>query len=253
MPFVYFYNLSLKVGTNRIADMARRLGLGELSGLDLPGEKAGLIPTPDWKRAMYGDPWQKGDTFNTAIGQGYVLATPLQLAIMTARLVNGGFFIKPRVVTFSEIEQNAMAQDQVGPLKIEVSAGTLSVIRKSMFEAVNRVKGTAYKARIKELPYMMGGKPGTIQVRRITPAERAEGIIKNEDRPWEHRDHALFVGYAPVKDPKYAIAVVVEHGGSGSSVAAPMARDILLEAQVMLSGDQSQASAFGGRRVIDLS
>ena len=100
---------------------------------------------------------------------------------------------------------------------------------------------------------MMGGKTGTIQVRRITVAERAEGIVKNEDRPWEHRDHALFVGYAPVKDPKYAVAVVVEHGGSGSSVAAPMAHDILLQAQVMFSGYQPQATFLDGHKVTDLS
>ena len=245
---VYFYNLALKVGVNRVADMARRLGLGELSGLDLPGEKAGLIPTPDWKRAMYGDPWQKGDTFNTAIGQGYVLTTPLQLAIMTARLVNGGFYIKPRLVKSSDIGHETEAA-----AKIDISTTTLSVIKESMFEVVNRVKGTAYKARIKEVPFMMGGKTGTIQVRRITAAERAEGIVKNEDRPWEHRDHALFVGYAPVKDPKYAVAVVVEHGGSGSSVAAPMAHDILLQAQVMFSGYQPQATFLNGRKVTDLS
>ena len=100
---------------------------------------------------------------------------------------------------------------------------------------------------------MMGGKTGTIQVRRITAAERAEGIVKNEDRAWEHRDHALFVGYAPVKDPKYVVAVVVEHGGSGSSVAAPMAHDILLQAQVMFSGYQPQATFLDGRKVTDLS
>tara|TARA_Y100000588_G_scaffold325775_1_gene359768 strand:+ start:3119 stop:5002 length:1884 start_codon:yes stop_codon:yes gene_type:complete len=250
---VYFYNLALKVGVNRVAEMAKRLGLGVLSGLDLPGEKAGLIPTPDWKRAMYGDPWQQGDTFNTAIGQGYVLTTPLQLAIMTARLVNGGLFIKPRLVKSSGIAQGAEGRDQEAVPKIEISAETLSVIKKSMFEAVNKVKGTAYKARIQEVPYMMGGKTGTIQVRQITAAERAEGVVKNEDRPWEHRDHALFVGYAPVEDPKYAVAVVVEHGGSGSSMAAPMAHDILLQAQVMFSGYQPQTTFLDSRKVIDRS
>ena len=245
---VYFYNLSLKVGANRVADMAKRLGLGELSGLDLPGEKAGLIPTPDWKRAMYGNPWQKGDTLNTAIGQGYVLATPLQLATMTARLVNGGFFVKPKLVKYSGLERRSEVEAKEESPKMGISSGTLSVIRESMFRVVNRVKGTAYKARIKELPYMMGGKTGTIQVRRITRAERAEGIVKNEDRPWEYRDHALFVGYAPVEDPKYAIAVVVEHGGSGSTIAAPVAHDILLQAQVKLSGYQSQAHICNRRK-----
>ena len=117
-----------------------------------------------------------------------------------------------------------------------------------MFDVVNQARGTAYKARIKEVPHMMGGKTGTIQVRRITAEERAEGIIKNEDRPWEHRDHALFVGYAPVADPNYAVAVVVEHGGSGASIAAPMARDILLEAQLRLPSREAELTPNSDRR-----
>ena len=250
---VYFYDLALKVGADRIAQMAQELGFGRSSGLDLPGEKAGLVPTPDWKRAMYGDSWQKGDTLNTAIGQGYVLATPLQLAIMTSRLVNGGFSVRPRLVqpmdSFSGQRPNQI--EKYG--KVKISPSTLAVIRKSMFEVVNKNRGTAYKARIKEMPYMMGGKTGTIQVRRISAAERAAGIIKNKDRPWEHRDHALFVGYAPVEDPKYAVAVVVEHGGSGASMAAPMAHDILLQTQLVFADHQTELSSANSQQPFNTS
>jgi penicillin-binding protein 2 len=250
---VYFYDLALKVGADRIAEMAQELGFGRSSGLDLPGEKTGLIPTPNWKRATYGDRWQKGDTLNTAIGQGYVLATPLQLAIMTSRLVNGGFLVTPRLVQaagpFSERGSDKL--EKYG--KVKISTSTLSVIRQSMFEVVNKNRGTAYKARIKEVPYIMGGKTGTIQVRRISTAEREKGVIKNKDRPWEHRDHALFVGYAPVEDPKYAIAVVVEHGGSGASMAAPMAHDILLQAQLIFATHQRELSSTDGSQSCSIS
>lgn len=122
-----------------------------------------------------------------------------------------------------------------------------------MFEVVNKNRGTAYKARIKEVPYMMGGKTGTIQVRRISAAEREEGVIKNEDRPWEHRDHALFVGYAPVENPRYAVAVVVEHGGSGASMAAPMAHDILLRAQIKFATHQTELSSVNGHQSLGTS
>lgn len=250
---VYFYDLALKVGAERIARMAQELGFGTSSGFDLPGEKTGLIPTPDWKRATHGDSWQKGDTLNTAIGQGYVLATPLQLAIMTSRLVNGGFLVRPWLVRTNEPFSEERPDEVEAYGKVKISPSTLSVIRKSMFEVVNKNRGTAYKARIKEVPYMMGGKTGTIQVRRISAAEREEGVIKNEDRPWEHRDHALFVGYAPVENPRYAVAVVVEHGGSGASMAAPMAHDILLRAQIKFATHQTELSSVNGHQSLGTS
>ncbi len=228
---VYFYDLALAVGVDRIAEMAGRLGLGQTSGFDLPGEEGGLVPTPDWKRAIYDDGWQKGDTLNTAIGQGYLLATPLQLAMMTARIVNGGREVSPHLTR--SIGDGA-GQD-MGPQKKSENLGfshdTLAILRHGMADVVNNVKGTAYSARIEETRFAMGGKTGTSQVRSITDTERASGVIKNEDRPWKDRDHALFVGYAPVSAPRYAAAVIVEHGGSGSTSAAPVVHDILFEAQ----------------------
>ena len=228
---VYFYDLALKIGVERIAEMAHRLGLGEISGFDLPGEQDGLVPTPDWKRAVYDDPWQKGETLNTAIGQGYLLTTPLQLALMTARLVNGGTAVTPYLTWSVGDGPRRGIRPVIEAKEIGLSPETLAIVRRGMGQVVNHVKGTAYSARIEETRFAMGGKTGTSQVRGITDSERKSGIVKNEDRPWDQRDHALFVGYAPVLAPRYAVAVIVEHGGSGSRSAAPMAHDILLEAQ----------------------
>ena len=228
---VYFYDLALKVGVERIAEMAHRLGLGQTSGFDLPGEKHGLVPTPDWKRAMYDDAWQKGDSLNTAVGQGYLLATPLQLAVMTARLVNGGWAVTPHLTRSVGDERRKDSPARALPKSIGLSHETLAIVTRGMGQVVNHVRGTAYSARIEEARFAMGGKTGTSQVRGITDIERRSGVVKNKDRPWDERDHALFVGYAPISAPRYAVAVIVEHGGSGSTVAAPMAHDILLEAQ----------------------
>lgn len=228
---VYFYDLALKVGVERIAEMARRLGLGQASGFDLPGEQHGLVPTPDWKRAMYDDAWQKGDSLNTAVGQGYLLTTPLQLAVMTARLVNGGWAVTPHLTRSVGDELSQDTLTRVAPKSIDLSHETLAIITRGMGRVVNHVSGTAYSARIEEARFAMGGKTGTSQVRSFTDIERQSGVVKNKDRPWIERDHALFVGYAPISAPRYAVAVIVEHGGSGSTTAAPIAHDILLEAQ----------------------
>ncbi len=228
---VYFYDLALKIGVERITDAAVRLGLGEVSGFDLPGEQDGLVPTPDWKLANYDEPWQKGETLNTAIGQGYLLVTPLQLAVMTARLVNGGIAVIPHLT--KHVGEFGPAPKNLPYTYSEIGLGkeSLSIIKRGMEHVVNNTKGTAYKARIEEPRFAMGGKTGTSQVRGISIREREAGVKKNEERPWVERDHALFVGYAPISDPTYAAAVIVEHGGSGSKMAAPMVHDILLEAQ----------------------
>jgi penicillin-binding protein 2 len=224
---VYFYEIAKRLGIDRIAEMARRFGLGEAPDLDLPGARAGTIPTRDWKLATIGRNWQKGETLIAGIGQGYVLTTPLQLAVMTARLVNGGMAVEPRLtksVGGREIEQ-------APPEAIDVSASSLKHIMESMSAVVNSPKGTAKGSRIEEESMAMGGKTGTAQVRRISKAERDTRVLKNEELEWRERDHALFVGYAPVNSPRFAVAVVVEHGGSGSTAAAPIARDILYEVQ----------------------
>lgn len=240
---VYFYDIALKLGISRIAAMAERLGLGAPLDFDLPGEARGLIPTPEWKLATRGKRWQKGETLNVGIGQGSVLTTPLQLAVMTARIVNGGRAIKPYL---TKAIGNAPVRP-APPERLDIAPAALETVRDGMNRVVNHRKGTAHGARIEDEDRAMGGKTGTTQVRRITKKEREQGIVKNEDRPWEHRDHALFVGYAPVDQPRYVVAVVVEHGGGGSKVAAPIARDILIEAQARdpLGRDDGQGHGAG--------
>lgn len=224
---VYFYDLASKTGIDPIAAMARRLGLGSATGLDLPDERSGLVPDRIWKETTKGERWQGGETLVVSIGQGYMLATPLQLAVMTSRIVNGGKAVVPHLT--KEIEGVRPEQTEWPDLGLDPD--NLNVLIAAMNSVCNDRKGTAYGARITEPGKAMGGKTGTSQVRRISMAERAAGIVRNEDRPWRMRDNALFVGFAPVQSPRYAIAVIVEHGGGGSAIAGPIARDILVEAQ----------------------
>ena len=228
---VYFYDIALKVGVERIAVMAHRLGLGQTMDIDLPGERPGLIPTPDWKLATLGRRWQKGETLNVGIGQGFVLATPLQLAVMVARIANGGHAVTPHLTRGLGEGPNAGAWAAPPADSLGLSQSALAIVREGMNKVSNWRRGTAYRARIEDEGMALAGKTGTSQVKRITKQERDAGVTKNEDRPWKDRDHALFVAYAPVQAPRYAISIIVEHGGGGSKVAAPMARDILLKAQ----------------------
>ncbi|WP_422365458.1 penicillin-binding protein 2 [Pelagibius sp.] len=229
---VYFYDISRKIGVDNIAAMARKFGLGEPSGIDLKGERGGVIPTRDWKLANIGEPWQGGETLIASIGQGFVLTTPLQLVVMTARLATGKAVV-PRLTRGVRADDDVPQGDPPTPdfPDIDVPKAHLDIVREAMDAVSNHPRGTAYRARIEDEGWELAGKTGTSQVRRITMAERAAGVTKNEQLPWRRRDHALFVAYAPVHKPRYACAVVVEHGGGGSKVAAPIARDILLETQ----------------------
>jgi penicillin-binding protein 2 len=211
--------------------MAKRLGLGQSLDFDVPGERAGLIPTRDWKQATIGVPWQLGETLVAGIGQGYVLATPLQLAVMTSRLINGGLAVKPRLTLAPPgVDPADEPPHEFKALGLSETARRLVI--QGMVDVVNNPQGgTAWGSRITDKRFAMGGKTGTSQVRRITLAERDRGVKKNEDRPWRERDHALFVGFAPVEAPRYVVSVIIEHGGGGSKAAAPIARDVLLEAQ----------------------
>ncbi|NQU60424.1 MAG: penicillin-binding protein 2 [Rhodospirillales bacterium] len=240
---IYFYEVAKRTGIDRIADMARRFGFGDALGLDLPGEQKGLVPSRAWKRKVMNAPWQQGETVLTGIGQGYLLATPLQMAVMTAILANGGNPVTPRLTRPrpSGVEDEFLSQtprEKQGKKPKETQGQGLSLlpmhldlVRQAMEAVVNKPMGTAFRARIKKRGQEMGGKTGTVQVRRITKLEREQGVKKNKELPWKERDHAMFVGFAPTDKPRYAVAVVVEHGGGGSSVAAPIARDILIEAQ----------------------
>ncbi len=228
---VYFYEVAKRVGIDRIAAMSERFGFGSKLDIELPGEKPGLVPTREWKLAMIGEPWQGGETLVVGIGQGYLLTTPLQLAVMVARIANGGIAVEPRLLAEVIRDGQPVPRESETFDPMGLSPAHLDIVRKGMNFVVNEPKGTAYQARIEEPALAMAGKTGSVQVRRISEREHRAGVIKNEDRPWKERDHALFVAYAPLERPRYGVAVVVEHGGSGGSVAAPIARDILREVQ----------------------
>ncbi|MDA5193478.1 penicillin-binding protein 2 [Govanella unica] len=225
---IYFYDIAERVGIDKIAEMGKRFGLGTRHNIGLPHEREGLMPTIAWKKKRYRAGWLRGETLVAGIGQGYVLTTPLQLAVMTARLA-GGRAVNPRLV-------RSLIDAQTEAPELAISPVNFAAVRQGMIDVSNRPGATAYGARITEPGYSMAGKTGTAQVRRISTEERASGIRKNEDKPWIERDHALFVGFAPTVSPRYAVSVVVEHGGGGSKVAGPIARDVLLKAMQLDSG-----------------
>ncbi len=221
---VYYYDLAIKVGIEKISAMAQRFGLGVKHDLALSSVNSGLTPTKEWKRRTRGESWVVGDTVNASIGQGDMLASPLQLAVMTARIATGRM-ISPRLIkSVDGVEQ------PFTDAPLEVNENNLRKMRRAMYDVVNDRRGTAYRSRIIAEDLRMAGKTGTSQVRNITAAERARGVTSNADLPWERRDHALFVSFAPFDAPRYAVAVLVEHGGGGSTAAAPIARDVMLQA-----------------------
>ncbi|HKK96676.1 MAG TPA: penicillin-binding transpeptidase domain-containing protein, partial [Marivita sp.] len=222
---VYYYDLALKVGIDKIAETARRFGLGEAYSIGMSAVTEGLVPNKDWKRAERDAEWRIGDTVNASIGQGYVLTSPLHLAVMTARIATGNS-VTPRLVRgVGAVDTSETVGESLG-----FNENHLRQVRRAMYEVSNNRRGTAYGSRIIEDAYRIAGKTGTSQVRNITAAERARGVTRNEDLPWNRRDHALFVNYAPYDDPQIAVAVVVEHGGGGSRAAAPIGRDVTLQA-----------------------
>ncbi len=214
---VYYYDLAQRVGIDRISAMAVRLGLGRKYDLPMSAVHSGLAPTRAWKQGARGEDWRVGDTLNASIGQGYVLASPLQLAVMAARVASGRAVV-PRLVRAI----NGAEQPVLGGAPLGLDEDTLRRVRQALYDVSNSRRGTAYGSRIIGDAFRMAGKTGTSQVRSVR--------VSNEDVPWEHRDHALFICYAPFEAPRYAVSVVVEHGGSGSGAAAPIARDVLLHA-----------------------
>ena len=231
---VYFYEIALRTGIDSISAMARKLGLGQILDIELSGEQKGLIPTRAWKKKVKQVPWQKGETLLAGIGQGLILATPLQLVVMMARLVNGGKAVLPRLIIDPKTQGHiSNSTDTTEFLNLGINSTHLELMKTAMNNVTTSPVGTAYKSRIKKTNRQFGGKTGTVQVRRISKAERESelGVRKNKDLAWSKRDHALFVGYAPIDSPRYALSIVVEHGGGGSTAAAPIAKDILLEVQ----------------------
>ncbi len=230
---VFFYETARRTGIDRIAAMADRFGFGAALGLDIPGERSGLIPTRDWKLATTGTPWQPGETVITGIGQGSVLATPLQVATMAARLATGRAVV-PHLLREERLPPGG-DQHPPGFPALGLDPRHLALVLDGMNAVVNEQGGTAYAARIMDPALAMGGKSGTSQVRRISQSERDHGVRKSTEIPWTERDHALFTAFAPVGAPRYVCAVVIEHGGEtgggGSAAAAPICRDVLVEAQ----------------------
>ncbi|MAZ76288.1 MAG: penicillin-binding protein 2 [Micavibrio sp.] len=218
----YFYKLSTEIGIDKMVETAREFGLGETYDFDLGGERQGLLPDKEWKMATLGQKWRPGETIVSSIGQGYISATPLQLAVMTSRLVNGGKAVKPWMVGY--VGDKKVNQENWPSMN--VNQRHLKIIKRGMDRAVDDEKGTAYSSQIEEKKWRMGGKTGTAQVKRITKKQRMSGERSGDDN-WNYRHHALFVGYAPLNNPKYVVSTVIEHGGSGSGTAAPLARDLL--------------------------
>ena len=212
---VFFYNLSIKVGIDRIAEVAKDFGLGQTYNVKLLNQKEGIIPNKKWKKNTYKESWYGGETLNAAIGQGYVLTSPLQLAIMTARIASGGKKIDPSILKISKKTSfNNMSK----------YAESLKIIKEAMFKVVNESKGTAINSKASNFNF--SGKTGTSQVKKITMEERESDNFRKKEIEWKNRDHALFVGYMPSEKPRYSLSVVIEHGGSGASTAAPIARDV---------------------------
>ena len=218
---IYFYETALKLGIDKIHKKAIELGLGQTYDIGLENQKQGVIPNKEWKKKNLKSSWQHGETVIAGIGQGYVLVNPLQIATMLSRIVNGGYNVEPTLIK------------QETPRKfksLKLNKTHIDIVKQGMFEVVNAKDGTASRAKPKNSNLIIAGKTGTTQVRRISLKEREQGIKKDEDLPWKYRNHAWFMAYAPYDKPKYAIAVLVEHGSSGSGVAAPIATQILEEA-----------------------
>jgi penicillin-binding protein 2 len=222
---VFFYETSRRLGIDKIEAAARKLGLGTPTGIELPGERSGLIPSRAWKQKTYGWGWQQGDTISVGIGQGYVTVTPLQLCQMMARIA-GGKAVNAHMV--HSVGDKVLEQENVPHL--DFADESLAVVRSGLNKVTNAPGGTAFAWRINEPGMEMAGKTGTAQVRRFTKEERARGLIRNQNLAWKLRDHALFVGYAPIEKPRYALSIIIEHGAVGHP-HVEMARDILTFAQ----------------------
>ncbi len=223
---IYFYDVARRVGIDAIEKVAKDFGLGQTYNFDISGEKAGIVPSRAWKRAVTGESWQQGETLISGIGQGFLLTSPLQLAVLAARIANDGYAVTPHLIRAIGGE---LVARKPAP-KIDVNPEWLKIVQGGMNGVSNEPGGTAFRSRITQVGMELAGKTGSAQVRRISMAERLGGVRKNDALEWRLRDHALFICFAPVANPQYAMSLVIEHGGSGSGAAAPAARDIMLKA-----------------------
>ena len=229
----YFYEVARLLGVDRLNVTAEKFGLGKkVLGDYFDFEKSGLFPNTKWKKNNLGKGWVLGETLITGIGQGYTQTTPLQLCLMTAQIANGGYSIKPRIivdnntVSFEEaknkFEEESLFSEEK---KLFENPKNIKIVQEAMFSSTNELYGTSYKSRIDDPKYQFAGKTGTAQVKRISMRER-ELDLKIEQIPYKDRDHALFVAYGPYINPRYALSIIVEHGGSGSKTAAPIAKEL---------------------------
>ena len=246
----YFYEIARKLGVDRLKETSTKFGLGKkVLNKTFNNEKKGLIPDTKWKKNNLGKGWVIGETLITGIGQGYTQTTPLQLCLMTAQLANGGFKIYPKII----VEENGKTSEEIKSFmnrnldikndeleevsellsfinkekheRLFKNSKNIKLVREAMFASTNEVRGTSYSSRIEDPKYQFAGKTGTSQVKRITKADR-ELDLKTLDIPYNERDHALYIAFGPYKKPRYALSVVIEHGGSGSSTAAPIAKKL---------------------------
>ena len=225
----YFYEIARKLGVDRLKITADKFGLGKkVLGAYFENEKSGQFPDTEWKKNNLGKGWVLGETLITGIGQGYTQTTPIQLCLMTAQIANGGYKINPKIITddsqlTSEEIKKAVQKNNFQPnLPLFDNQNNIKIVQKAMFSSTNELRGTSYKSRIEDPKYQFAGKTGTAQVKRISKRER-ELDLKTSQIPYNERDHALYVAFGPYKNPRYALSIIVEHGGSGSSTAAPMA------------------------------
>ena len=231
---VYFYQLALKLGVDRIARHARRFGLGAPTGIELDGESPGLVPDRAWKRRRLGNPWYRGETPMVAIGQGYLGTTPLQMASMVATVANGGTVYRPWFVK-RLLSPEGEVMEEYGPVRsgtVDLRRENLAVVRRALFDVVHGTRGTGKRARSEIVA--IAGKTGTAQV-----VEMRGETVKSEDLPYRDRDHSWFVAYAPAREPEIAVATLVEHGGHGGATAAPITRKVI-EAYFQVEGDGAE-------------
>ena len=219
----YFYEISRKLGVDKLSETAKKFGLGDqVFGNLFKIEKKGLVPNTQWKKNALGKGWLLGETMITGIGQGYIQTTPIQLCLMTAQIANGGYKIYPQIIINKYNTEN-QPSDKFTPLY--ENSKNIKIIQDAMFGSTNEVMGTSYRSRIDDPKYQFAGKTGTAQVKKITEKDR-ELDLKTFEIPYEERDHALYIAFGPYKNPRYALSVIVEHGGNGSTMAAPMAKKL---------------------------
>ncbi|MEK9918616.1 MAG: penicillin-binding protein 2 [Pelagibacteraceae bacterium] len=241
---VFFYEVARKLGIDRLSETAKKFGLGSKVLTGINEEKSGVVPNTKWKLSQLGKNWYLGETLHSGIGQGYFLTTPLQLCLMTAQLANGGYQLKPRLIIGEENrnsnlldflnfrnsnDSKSSVYDNIQRFNLEPlfrNQENINFVKEAMYAATNEPGGTSYASRIEEKEFMFGGKTGSSQIKTFTQEQR-EDEVKQSQMAYLDRDHAWFVAYAPVHDPKYAISVLVEHGGTGSGAAAPIAKKVI--------------------------